>query len=156
MRRIGQRLQFITVYNIATNSGVAELGLKPRPVVIHSLNFRGTVEAYRHTNTVRLRVVYISQWVAGVTCNRVTLIWLLLLMIPSLIIEELGKRRPTEMKQNWGTVNKHVRAGRGGVHGSGDTSCWAWKLLQTAGPIVWPPGSQRLLVIKFEVLYSPD
>lgn len=102
---------------------------------------------------MRLRVVYISQWVAGVTCNHVTLIWLLLLMILSLIIEELGERR----KLNCGTVSKHVQAKRGeGVHGSGDTSCWAWKMSQTARAIVWPPGSQRLLVIRFEVLYSPD
>lgn len=33
-----------------------------------------------------------------------------------------------------------------------DTSCWAWKLAQTAQAIVWRPGCQRLLVIKFEVL----
>lgn len=33
-----------------------------------------------------------------------------------------------------------------------DASCWAWKLAQTAQAIVWRPGSQRLLVIKFEVL----
>lgn len=34
-----------------------------------------------------------------------------------------------------------------------DASCWAWKLAQTARPIVWWPESQRLLVIKFEVLF---
>lgn len=33
-----------------------------------------------------------------------------------------------------------------------DTSCWAWKLAQTAQAIVWRPRSQRLLVIKFEFL----